>query len=352
MIKNIYNSKNIIKVSPEDTLSHVFSLLSSSHDAAFVFDDGQFLGIINPYYAVIKKSYPANTKAKHCLVHPPKVDINFPLKKVASLMIDSKIHYLPVWENQKFAGIISARRILSAIQNSPELSIKLSEYIKNRKPLVTVSQEDFLSKALSFFKTYKISKLVVISPDFKLKGILAHYDVISYLVTPKVRQHFGMREGNKIPILKQYVKNFMKTTVLTLRPSSNLTDACEMILNKKIGSVVLVDTENHPLSIVTTQDLLSFFVGRFQLPKVELSAKKLSKKSQRLVGAFQARVNKLFAKRGGVRSARVTVKEGGRGGVFQAVLSVFAGGGQIIRVVKREGKNLAEVLQDVIKKSK
>src|SRR3989304_5301439 len=112
----ICKKENIIKVSPDDTLSKTLTFFSSSSDAAFVFDQKQnFLGVINPYYCIIKKSYPANTKVKHCLIHPPRVDINASLKKVAHLMLDTKIYFLPVFKDDKFFAIISARRIISAI---------------------------------------------------------------------------------------------------------------------------------------------------------------------------------------------------------------------------------------------
>lgn len=267
-------------------------------------------------------------------------------------MIDSKIHYLPVWDNNNFIGIISARRLLSAVVDSPELKIKLGEYIQKRRPLVSISQNDFLSKAIPYFKKYRISKLVVISSDYRLKGILAHYDVISYLLTPKHKQHQGAREGNKIPLLKQYVKNFMKTNVLTLTAANELNQAAHMILDKKIGSVVVVDPEHHPISIITTQDILSFFAGRLEMPKVTFSAKKLSKQSQRLVSTFVNQINQRFAKQKDIKSVKMTVKEKRGAGVFQAGLSIFSTGNKIIKVVKKEGKNLTQVLQEVFKKSK
>ena len=51
---NILKENNIIKVSPEDHLSHVLSKLSTSHDAAFVFDDNdKYLGVINQPFEML-----------------------------------------------------------------------------------------------------------------------------------------------------------------------------------------------------------------------------------------------------------------------------------------------------------
>ena len=96
---NILKENDIIKVSPENHLSKVLSKLSTSHDAAFVFsDENKYIGIVSPYFTMIKSSLPANTKVEHCLTHTAKIYLNYPLSKVCELFIQSKIHYLPVFE--------------------------------------------------------------------------------------------------------------------------------------------------------------------------------------------------------------------------------------------------------------
>ena len=109
-LKDIIKTEGIIKLLPDDTLSYALAKMRTSHDASFVFDEkNQFLGVINPYYALIKSSYPGNAKVKHCLYHPPKININFPPAKVAGLFSESKVHYLPVFDdNEKFLGELVA----------------------------------------------------------------------------------------------------------------------------------------------------------------------------------------------------------------------------------------------------
>src|SRR3989344_5586915 len=107
-LKDIIKTDRIIKISPDETLSQAVSQLRTSHDAAFIFDsENKLMGVINPYYSLIKSSYPGNSKVKHCLYHPPKLYINYPITKVAELFIESKIHYLPVFSDKdQFLGII------------------------------------------------------------------------------------------------------------------------------------------------------------------------------------------------------------------------------------------------------
>ena len=260
---NILKENNIIKVSPEDHLSHVLSKLSTSHDAAFVFDDNdKYLGVINPYFTMIKSSLPGNTKVAHCLTHTAKVYLNYPLAKVCELFIQSKIHYLPVFSNdEKFLGIISARRILSYFKDQSIFKVKVETIIKKRwQGLITVFDDDRISQAIHLFRTKKISKLVVINHEKKLKGVLSYYDLIKLMISPKYSNHRGERSDDKISFYNYRVKNFVKSYVLTLSKEKLLIEVINLIINKKIGSVIIVDKERRPLGIITTRDILRFYI--------------------------------------------------------------------------------------------
>ena len=260
---NILKENDIIKVSPEDHLSKVLSKLSTSHDAAFVFnDENKYIGIISPYFTMIKTSLPGNTKVEHCLTHTAKVYLNYPLAKVCELFIQSKIHYLPVFDkSEKFLGIISARRILSYFKDKSIFKVKVEEIIRKRwQGLITVYEDDTISQAIHLFRTKKISKLIVINQTKKLKGVLSYYDLIKLMISPKYSNHRGERSDDKISFYNYRVKNFAKSYVLTLSKDKLLIEVINLIINKKIGSVIIIDKERRPLGIITTRDILRFFI--------------------------------------------------------------------------------------------
>lgn len=260
---NILKENDIIKVSPEDHLSKVLSKLSTSHDAAFVFnEEDKYMGIVSPYFTMIKTSFPGNTKVEHCLMHTAKVYLNYPLSKVCELFIQSKIHYLPVFDKgDKFLGIISARRILSYFKDLSIFKVKVEEIINKRwQGLVTVFEDDTITQAIHLFKTKKISKLIVINHDKKLKGVLSYYDLINLMISPKYSSHHGERGRENISFYNYRVKNFAKNYVLTLSKENHLIEAINLIVNKKIGSVIITDKERRPLGIVTTRDILRFYI--------------------------------------------------------------------------------------------
>lgn len=293
-LKDIIKTTGIIKISSEEALSQALAKLRTSHDAAFVFDENdKFLGVINPYYALIKSSHPGNAKVKHCLYHPPKVSKDLSLGKVASLFIESKIHYLPVFDkNQEFIGIISARRLLSRLLEYSGFSIPIKEILKNKnKTVITIYEDDTVSSAINIFKKNKVSKLVIINKDLKLKGILSYYDLISYLITPRDSSRRGERVGNNVSFYHLRIKSFAKTYTITLTADEPAKKALEFILNKKIGSVVIVDKERHPVGIITTKDFLWILKMNENGGKVQIFGKDLSSQSRQILGGFFKHLN-------------------------------------------------------------
>jgi acetoin utilization protein AcuB len=348
-ISDIVKTENIIKIKADDTLSSALAKLSTSHDAGFVFSqDNIFLGIINPYYHLIKTSLPGNAKVGHYMFHPPKIYMNYSNAKIAQLMDESKIHYLPVFsDDDMFMGIVSARRLLSHIHMSLS-QYRIKELLELKKhPLATVFEEDTVSTALTTFKTSKVSKLIVIDHNNKLRGILSYYDLISYLMAPKDKQH-GEKKGMKLSIGHQKVKNFAKSYVLTLTVKDTLRDALNLILDMKIGSVVVIDEERHPIGIITTKDFLKLLVKNDQAQKIEIITKNLSQKSRQVVGGFFNHFSDHLKHVPDVMKAKLLVKEEKEGNLFKVVLSLIPKRG-LPQIIHREGRDLHKVLKEIKK---
>lgn len=341
--------KDVIRISPEETLAGALSKLTTSHDAAFVFsDENKLMGVVNPYYDLIKSSYPGNAKVEHCLYHPPHVKSQYSLSKIASLIIESKIHYLPVFDdNDEFEGIISARRILDQFKDSPIFHVKISTILqKKNRPLVSVTPDDTVNTAIHLYKASKLSKLIVIGKDMKLKGILSYYDLISYLISPKKVEHRGDKVGQKTSFYNQSIRNFVKSYVLTLSESHLLSDALYLILEKKIGSVVIVDSEKHPIGIITTRDFLRLLIRDDREKKIQFIGKNLSNKSRQIVGGFFKHVRKTMDKVPDISSAKVFVKEEKKGGLFKVNVSLKKKNGVSV-FLQNESKNLKKTLKKI-----
>ncbi|QQG44148.1 MAG: CBS domain-containing protein [Candidatus Roizmanbacteria bacterium] len=351
-LSDLISNDNIIKIRPTETMAGALSKLSTTHDAAFVFSqDDVFLGVINPYYSLIQSSHPGNAKVERCLYHPPKLLITDSVERASQLFMNSRIHYLPVFkDDNQFLGMLSANKLLAAPINSSVFKIKIGEIIKRKnKPLITVYENDQISTAINLFKKHKISKLVVIGKDLKMKGIFSYYDLIHYLITPKERLHQKDGEVNKISFYHQPVKHFSKTAVLTMKPSDSMVDALDLVMERKIGSIVIVNEENYPLHIITKRDFLTL-VLKPKLPKpTQITSKNLSQKNKQVVKPFLNELPFFLTKLPGIIKAKVFVKEEKNGGVLRMVLSLIPQKGKA-QVVSHEGKNSKEMIKDIVKK--
>ena len=350
-IDRIRKTENIIKTTPEASLSSVLGVLSSSHDAAFIFDNGEFIGVINPYHSLIKTSYPPKTKVKKALMTPPKLEISEGIDRAIRLMIESKIHYLPVFENRRFIGIISARRILLNIYNDKKFSLPLSEHIKKARQLITIKESDPLSIAISLFKDYKTSKLIVIGARGTIVGVLSHYDVINYLSSPKERLSFASRKGDKSSILDKPVRNFAKKNVLTLRPENTFNEAIDLILSKQIGSVIIAGSDKKPLDILTTKDIFTRYLDRPITMPLSINMQHVSQQSMKIIKSFSQIFGNMLGNRKDVKEVEMTIREKKQGGVFETITAITQKGKKK-QVIREEGKNLSKVLKDIKKRSK
>ena len=60
----------------------------------------------------------------------------------------------------------------------------------------------------------------------------------------------------------------------------------DMILEKKIGSVVIIDKDNHPVGIITTRDFLRLINQASKFEKIEEITNNLSYESSRIISGF------------------------------------------------------------------
>jgi len=294
---------------------------------------------------LIKSSYPGNAKVEKCIFHAPHVELKYPIAKVAELLTQSKVHYLPIFdENKQFKGIISARRILTVFQDYAIFHQRIEDYLKEKnRPVITIFENDSIAKALNVFKTTKVSKLIVVNKALRLRGIISYYDLISYLVSPKNAPRKGGIKNNFSQLL---VKNFAKFYVITMDKNSYVNQALKLILEKKIGSVVIVDEQKHPIGIITTKDLLHFLIRNKVDNKLELQEKDLSPQNKVIVNNFFQRLSLSLQKIPDLTKAKLFIKEKKQGGIFEVILSLFPLKGKP-QIIKKEGKNLTQVLKQI-----
>jgi len=348
-VKDLLKKNDIIRVSKDDTLSQALGHLSSSHDAAFVMDEkDNFLGVINPYYALIQSSaYDGDTKTENCLHHPPRIYEVDTIGRIAKMMSESRIHYLPVFnDKEEFVGITSARRLLKLMRNAVD-RIYLKGMIESKStPYQTVKESDMIAQAINLFKEHKISKLLVLDNNKKLVGVLSYYDIVPYMIAPGQRKKGGRGSDERVSFKNEKIKNYMQKTLQILTEDKTAADAIDIMLEKEKGSVIVVDENGQPLGIITTRNLLDILHTQEDQKQVQLTTKNFNDAHISVITELVDYVSDHIQKEETIRSAEVIAEEEKTGVLFRISIHLIPEKGKML-VYEREGKDLPGMLREL-----
>lgn len=258
--KDILKTDGIISLDPESKLAEAVDKFKSSHDAVMVMEDRELLGLVTPYYTLIKRSYPSHTKLQNCLFSPPKIHLDTPLSEVARLMLESKIHYLPVIsEKRELLGIVTARRILRTLLEDRQSGHEIGRLLSGKGYLQTVNIGSSFEEVTRFFESSKLSKLIITDRENHLEGIVSMFDLLPLFIAPKERKGRYDR-GEEYAFSKTYkIQTVMKRATIRVDRKATLKEVIRLILDKEIGSVIVMEDRLQPLNIITTSDILKHF---------------------------------------------------------------------------------------------
>ncbi|MBI4136532.1 CBS domain-containing protein [Candidatus Roizmanbacteria bacterium] len=252
---DILKTDNILRINSSATLKEALALLTRSHDAAFVFDDeDKFVGLISPYYVIFKSKFPPETKLEHCLYVPPKITPDTTIWDIAKLMVESKVYYLPVQENNMFKGIITLNRMFKALLMTKSLQQSLE--IRTPDRLITISEHATVSDAYNVMKDKQVSRLPLINETGRLVGIVTRFDIQEAFAKPQQKLRWLSRIGNKESKMNQPITKYSKKMAANLPYQTTGRKIVEKMLEENVGSIVLVNAQHKPVDIISSHDIL------------------------------------------------------------------------------------------------
>jgi CBS domain-containing protein len=124
------------------------------------------------------------------------------------------------------------------------------------KDVVSVSEDQTLTNLLDSMHTMHFRHTPVID-DGRLVGLLTERDLLR-MSTSSLLPH---RESNAFLQERFHVRDVMTKDVATVSPSTALRQAGELMLEKRIGCLPVVDAKNFLVGIVTTSDFLKIAIS-------------------------------------------------------------------------------------------
>lgn len=128
------------------------------------------------------------------------------------------------------------------------------------KELITLTLSDSLYDAERLFKKYKIRHIPIVKGD-KLIGVLSYSDLIKISYVDVVED-----ESEDMPsvVYDMYsIEQLMAKVVVSALPTATVKEVTEILSKQSYHSIPIVDPLGHLKGIVTTTDLLKYFLKQY-----------------------------------------------------------------------------------------
>lgn len=240
----------VITVEPSDLLSKVIDKISKNDS----FDVFHFNGksTLSTNTRVLLNAKNISKMDVESLLYPiPSIDPNDTIQKAAKIISDYRTRQVPVVQNNKIIGVVTAKKILELLSKKGNKSIK-AKMIYTKNP-ITISSEKHLSNAKKIMTSKRLDHLPVMN-NGKIKQVITPAHIIEYL-TPQERQgnrSVGIRTAHK---LEFKIGDTGSMRIPQCSPDDDLDKILSSML-KTDTSCCLVIHEDILEGIITFRDIL------------------------------------------------------------------------------------------------
>jgi len=139
-----------------------------------------------------------------------------------------------------------------------------------KAPVVTMAPTTRIYDAIQIMAKEGFRRIPIANPGTKaLEGIITATDIIDYLGGGKkfeiIEQRFG---GNFFKAINEPVRLVMTKNVVSVKVSAKISEAIELMKEKNLGGLPVVDDENRVRAIITERDIANLFADRISGIKV------------------------------------------------------------------------------------
>jgi len=122
---------------------------------------------------------------------------------------------------------------------------------------VTIGMDDSLKIARAIFNRRRFHHLLVID-NGKLVGVLSDRDLLKH-ISPFLGSPFSQRQQDSATLNKK-VHQMMSRRLVSVSPDAKVSQAAERMMAERVSCLPVVDGNGKPIGIITTHDLLRWFV--------------------------------------------------------------------------------------------
>lgn len=254
-------SEGPVSIKESDFVTHARQLMRDHLlRGLVVVDEGnRLVGMLNDQDIMRITSTRSNVTIGGYARQSPTVTPDMDVAKAAKLMVQSKQNRVPVVKSttdHTVVGILSDVDILRNVE-LPKNASKTIESVMTKK-VKTCSPDERISKVWNYMIETDYTGIPVVSKKGDPIGMITRRDIIkSGILRMSVEDERATRP-NESP----KVERIMSTPAYTLSENDSVKNAIEMLVQRDIGRVTVVNEQGKISGIADRQDLLNSIVNR------------------------------------------------------------------------------------------
>jgi len=253
-------SKDIVYVSPEDSVSKLISLIEKHCLREILVTDNKKLKGIVYSKDIAKKGIidPSKNKVNNLMRFPPHTlspdqDVN----EAAKSIFKTGLRALPVVEKNKVVGIVSLHDIVDMATKTKNFRQTNAESIMIL-PEVTTGDTD-IGAARMLMREKNISRIPIVDKNQKLSGIITIFDLLR-AVKPRERMSFYSMAAEKETTMGIPISTVMNDTPTKVSRKTSLSEIVGLMRKDETDGVIVTEND-FPVGIITEKDLLEVFIS-------------------------------------------------------------------------------------------
>jgi len=130
------------------------------------------------------------------------------------------------------------------------------------KELITLTLSKSLYDAEKLFKKHKIRHIPIVEED-KLIGVLSYSDLLKISYADVLDDEDDFMDVSSVVYDMYSIRQVMAKVVVSALPTATVKEVTEILAKQSFHSIPIVDQDNMLRGIVTTTDLLKYFLKQY-----------------------------------------------------------------------------------------
>ena len=235
------------------SIADALSYLRKEKNVCFVFQKDKYKGIITERSIIRSCFDPKHHNVSSVLIPTPVVDVNENIFSIAEKMIQAKMRYLPVMNNNELVGTIKDELFFNKLKSTWIADEKLNSIMS--KNVISVDQNMPISRIMSMMRENNISRILINDEKNEPFGIVAMHDIVTKVIYPSDRISRGEIVDEKKHTLSSPVFGIANYPLITLNTTDTIEKAINLFLKHNISSIIILNIKEQIVGIVTITDV-------------------------------------------------------------------------------------------------